>query len=51
VSRFFSRHKQTQPNLKKAEEPIARIITKKKFCANDAIPAYETYYKRILEES
>ena len=28
----------------------ARINAKKKFCANDVIPAYETYYKRILAE-
>src|SRR5713226_4665327 len=30
---------------------IARINAKKKFCANDVIPAYETYYKRVLAES
>src|SRR5271168_4780720 len=30
---------------------IARINAKKKFCANDVIPAYENYYKRILEEA
>jgi hypothetical protein len=30
---------------------IARINAKKKFCANDVIPAYETYYKRDLCES
>ncbi len=23
----------------------------KKFCANDVIPAYESYYKRVLSES
>jgi hypothetical protein len=28
----------------------ARINAKKKFCANDVIPAYENYYKRILAE-
>ena len=28
----------------------ARINAKKKICANDVIPAYETYYKRILDE-
>ena len=28
-----------------------RINAKKKFCANDVIPAYEAYYKRVLEES
>jgi len=30
---------------------IARINAKKNFCANDVIPAYENYYKRILSES
>ncbi|PYU40368.1 MAG: N-acetyl-alpha-D-glucosaminyl L-malate synthase BshA [Acidobacteria bacterium] len=30
---------------------IARISAKKKFCANDVIPAYESYYKRVLDES
>jgi len=30
---------------------IARLNAKKNFCANDVIPAYETYYKRILAES
>jgi len=30
---------------------IARINAKKKFCANDVIPAYERYYQRILEQS
>jgi len=29
----------------------ARINAKKKFCANDVIPAYESYYKRVLDES
>jgi glycosyltransferase involved in cell wall biosynthesis len=29
----------------------ARINAKKKFCANDVIPAYEAYYRRILEQS
>ena len=29
----------------------ARINAKKNFCANDVIPAYENYYKRILSES
>jgi glycosyltransferase involved in cell wall biosynthesis len=28
----------------------AHINAKKKFCANDVIPAYENYYKRILAE-
>jgi N-acetyl-alpha-D-glucosaminyl L-malate synthase BshA len=30
---------------------VARIDAKKKFCANDVIPAYERYYQRILEQS
>jgi hypothetical protein len=30
---------------------IARLNAKKKFCSNDVIPAYETYYKRVLDES
>jgi len=30
---------------------IARLHAKKKFCANDVIPAYEAYCKRILDES
>src|SRR6266704_1069334 len=29
----------------------ARIHAKKNFCANDVIPAYENYYKRVLAES
>ncbi len=29
----------------------ARLHAKKKFCANDVIPAYENYYKRVLAES
>src|ERR1700740_2294748 len=30
---------------------IARINAKKKFCANDVIPQYERYYKRVLSAS
>jgi len=30
---------------------LARVNAKKKFCANDVIPAYERYYQRILSES
>jgi len=30
---------------------IARINAKKKFCSNDVIPLYESYYKRVLSES
>jgi len=29
----------------------ARINARKKFCANDVIPAYEAYYQRVLEQS
>jgi glycosyltransferase involved in cell wall biosynthesis len=29
----------------------ARLNAKKNFCANDVIPAYESYYRRILEQS
>jgi hypothetical protein len=28
-----------------------RLHPKKKFCANDVIPAYGAYYKRVLAES
>lgn len=30
---------------------LARVNAKKKFCANDVIPAYESYYQRVLSES
>ncbi len=30
---------------------IARLNAKKNFCANDVIPAYEAYYRRVLDES
>jgi N-acetyl-alpha-D-glucosaminyl L-malate synthase BshA len=30
---------------------IARINAKKKFCANDVIPTYEAYYRRVLQQS
>jgi len=30
---------------------LARINAKKKFCANDVIPQYEAYYRRILAQS
>src|SRR5271168_693627 len=29
----------------------ARINAKKKFCANDVIPQYEAYYRRVLDQS
>jgi L-malate glycosyltransferase len=29
----------------------ARINAKKKFCANDVIPRYESYYQQVLEQS
>jgi len=30
---------------------IARVSAKKNYCANDVIPVYENYYKRVLNES
>jgi hypothetical protein len=33
------------------EGPLFSFHAKKKYCANDVIPAYERYYKRILSES
>ncbi len=30
---------------------ITRRRAKKNFCANDVIPSYESYYKRVLAES
>jgi len=30
---------------------LARVNAKKKFCANDVIPAYENYYQSVLSES
>ena len=30
---------------------LARVNARKKFCANDVIPAYERYYQRVLSES
>jgi hypothetical protein len=30
---------------------IARLHAKKRFGANDVIPAYENHYKRVLAES
>jgi hypothetical protein len=29
----------------------ARLNAKAKFCANDVIPRYENYYRRVLSES
>jgi N-acetyl-alpha-D-glucosaminyl L-malate synthase BshA len=29
----------------------ARLDAKRKFCANDVIPTYEAYYRRVLEQS
>jgi glycosyltransferase involved in cell wall biosynthesis len=29
---------------------IARMNAKKKFCSKDVIPAYEGYYRRVLEQ-
>jgi hypothetical protein len=41
----------SRPDRPRKTVKIARINAKKKFCANDVIPAYETYYKRVLSES
>jgi L-malate glycosyltransferase len=30
---------------------LARINAKRKYCANDVIPQYEAYYRKVLEES
>jgi L-malate glycosyltransferase len=30
---------------------LARTSAKKKFCANDVIPAYERYYQRVLSDT
>jgi len=30
---------------------LARLNAKKKFCANDVIPTYESYYRQVLSES
>ena len=29
----------------------ARVNARKKYCANDVIPLYEAYYRRVLEQS
>src|SRR5229473_2949855 len=41
----------SRPDRGREMGKIARLNAKKKFCANDVIPAYENYYKRILDES
>jgi len=41
----------SRPDRGREMGKIARINAKKKFCANDVIPAYESYYHRILSES
>src|SRR6266849_4712376 len=51
ASRFFSRRKQSQPDPRRAENPNRPPPRQEKFCANDVIPAYENYYKRVLDES
>jgi L-malate glycosyltransferase len=30
---------------------LARVHAKRKYCANDVIPMYESYYERVLEGS
>jgi hypothetical protein len=41
----------SRPDRGRQMGKTARLNAKKKFCADDVIPAYETYYKRILSES
>src|SRR6266704_965525 len=41
----------SRPDRGREMGKAARVDAKKKFCANDVIPAYEAYYKRILSES
>ena len=44
-------HSRSRPARAREIAKTARLRPKKKFCANDVIPAYENYYKRILSES
>ena len=44
-------HLQSRPDRSREMGKIARINARKKFCANDVIPAYEAYFKRVLSES
>jgi hypothetical protein len=41
----------SRPGRAREMGKIAGLNAKKTFCANDVIPAYETYYKRIQDES
>jgi hypothetical protein len=41
----------SRPDRSREMGKIARLNAKKKFCSNDVIPIYESYYKRILSES
>ncbi len=41
----------SRPDRGRAMGQTARFNAKKKFCTSDVIPAYETYYKRVLAES
>jgi glycosyltransferase involved in cell wall biosynthesis len=41
----------SRPDRGREMGKIARLNAKKNYCANDVIPAYENYYKRVLEES
>ena len=41
----------SRPDRGREMGKAARVDAKKKFCANDVIPAYEAYYKRILSEA
>jgi hypothetical protein len=41
----------SRPDRAREMGKIARLNAKKNFCANDFISAYETYNKRVLDES
>jgi L-malate glycosyltransferase len=41
----------SRPDRGREMGELARINAKKKFCANDVIPAYERYYQRVLSET
>jgi L-malate glycosyltransferase len=39
----------SQPDRGRAMGKIARVNAKKKYCANDVIPLYESYYRQVIE--
>ena len=41
----------SRPDRGREMGKIARLHAKKNYCANDVIPSYERYYKRVLAES